>query len=340
MNRKPVVVSRAQVSPAVEAPAIVKSIVDPVFTGEIGPTIIHPDFEGLNLITGFRGKGKTSYALKVDRPSNMCMLDYEDKGVTLVKKMGIGSYFQPITDVIRTFGRGANLQAIYDRTVQILEAIPIGRFTTLIIDNAQDLQDSSAQLIKNNPALAVKYGVRPENAISGGYGGAWPGVKHVIAEILHLANSRGIKVIVVTFQLKGAWKDGKPLFNKFKTTDVAIWHERSVLTLALVDPTAQYFPIPRALVMKESLSTMEWDEERKMTVQVRRLPPALPRAEPRFVYEYLDNPVDLGNLKPGEDVTASELSPLSPTFDKEQLSILERMARAQKELGIEEQEGE
>jgi hypothetical protein len=312
----------------------------PEFDGDPQPTIIHPDFAGVNLVTGFRGHGKTSYGLKTDNPANILMLDYEDKGALLAKPLGVGGYFQIMTEVVGQLGEKFELQAVYDRTLQILNAVPEGRFTTLFIDNAQDLQDGSAQLIRNNPAVAKRYGVRPENAESGSYGGALPGVKHLVKNMFHLANGKGIKVIVVSFQLKGAWRDGKPLMNKFKMTDVSIWHERSILTLVMVEPMIEHFPVPRALIMKEQLSKMEWVPEnngsRAYTKQVRRLPMALPKAEPRYVYEYLDNPVDFANLRPGEGTTALELSPFTPTFSHEQIMLWEKMERLQKALAPEE----
>ena len=308
----------------------------PEFTGEPQPTIIPPDFKGVNLITGFRGHGKTSYGLKTDNPANILMLDYEDKGSLLAEPLGVGGYYQVMTEVVSHLGEKFDVQAVYDRTTQILNAVPKDRFTTLFIDNAQDLQDGSAQLIRNNPAMARRYGVKPENAESGGYGGAWPGVKYLIKNMFHLANSKGIKVIVVSFQLKGAWKDGRPLFNKFKTTDVSIWHERSILTLAMVEPMPEHFPVPRALVMKEQLSKMEWvsNGDERYTKQVRRLPMALPRAEPRYVYNYMTegNYADFKNPKPGEMPTIEELGPFTPSFSKEQLMLTERMIRAQQAL--------
>lgn len=325
-------------APVVIIPQLTFPII--LWEGEVQPSIIHKDFAGVNLITGFRGHGKTSYGLKTDNPANILMLDYEDKGGLLAKPLGVGGYFPIMTEVVGLLGEKFELQAVYDRTLQILNAVPEGRFTTLFIDNAQDLQDGSAQLIRNNPAVARRYGVRPENAESGSYGGALPGVKHLVKNMFHLANSKGIKVIVVSFQLKGAWRDGKPLINKFKMTDVSIWHERSILTLAMVEPMPEYFPIPRAIVMKEQLSRMEWvpGENGKpgYTRQVRRLPMALPRAEPKYVYEYLDNPADLNNLKPGEKVTALELSPFTPTFSQEQIMLYEKIERLQKALATEE----
>lgn len=315
---------------------IVPKFPDVVFTGEVSPSIIHSDLEHLILVTGFRGMGKTSFGLKIDNPNNICVITSEGKTGGLAKPLGVGAYFSVVDEVIETLGDKFDLQAIYDRTLQIVESIPKGRFTTLFLDNASDLQDGCAQYIKNNPSIAQRYGVRPENASTGAYGGAWPGVKHLIKNLIHLARSKGIKVIVVSFQLKGAWKDGKPLFNKFKTTDVSTWHEESNLTLVLVEPMAEYMPIPRALVLKEQLSKLVWDESQNKTIQIRRLPFALPKADPSEIYKYLDFPVDFDNLVKGEAVDVMELSPFTPTFGKEQLIMLERLVRAQKELGLNE----
>jgi hypothetical protein len=340
---RPPIPPKVATTPLGNTPMIITpqaTFLPPVFDGDLQPSIIHPDFSGVNLVTGIRGYGKTSYGLKTDNPANILMLDYEDKGALLAQPLGVGGYFQIMTEVVGQLGDKFELQAVYDRTLQILNAVPEGRFTTLFIDNAQDLQDGSAQLIRNNPAVARRYGVRPENAESGGYGGAWPGVKYLIKNMFHLANGKGIKVIVVSFQLKGAWKDGKPLFNKFKTTDLSIWHERSILTLAMVEPMPEHFPIPRALVMKEQLSKMEWvpgnTEKPGYTRQIRRLPMALPKAEPRYVYEYLDNPANFADPKPGEMVTAVELAPYTPTFSNEQLIMMEKMLRLQQAMTPEE----
>lgn len=320
------------------SPAVVVSASYPVieWKGVLEESWIHPDITGLKLLTGFRGKGKTSYALKTDHPSNILMLDLEDKGLTLAGPLGVENYFQPMTDVVQAYGSKYDVQFVYDRILQIVDAMPAGRFTTLFLDNAEDLQKGAAQYIRNNAAIAQKYGVNPANAASGGFGGAWPGVKYLIKNLLHLANSKGIKVVVVSFQLKGSWENSKPLFNKFQMTNVSIWHERSILTLVMVEPMAIHFPIPRALVMKESLSTFKIITDpstgRKRTIQQRRLPLALPRAEPQYVYDYLDNPTDFKNPVLGETVTALELAPFTTGFSSEQLVEFEKMVRLQKEL--------
>jgi hypothetical protein len=102
----------------------------------------------------------------------------------------------------------------------------------------------------------------------------------------------------------------------------------------MTEPMAEHYPNHRALVMKEAYSKKRWNDEKKMVEQIRRIPPAIPCCIPQEIYRYLNEPYDPKNPRPGETVTALELSPFTPTFSNEQLFLLERMARAQKELGM------
>lgn len=322
--------ARPTSSPVIMVPAFEK----PTFEGDPSESVIHPHFHGFNLITGFRGKGKSTLAMSWDNPNNIIMLDFENKEESGAKDLGINAYFPIMKEVIGKMGTMFDGEKVYDRTLQIIEAIPEGRFTTLVIDNAHEFQDSCCRKIENSPELIRRFGLKQKNVEMGSYGGALPGAKRLIANMLRLASSKGLKVISTTFQLKPAWQNNQPAFNKWNTTNVSIWHEESKLTLVMVDPMPEYHPIPRALVMKENLPLRKWDTELKRTITTRRIPMAVPRAEPFYIYEYLDKPASFENPQPGETVTASEIGPFSPTFSKEQLADWERVLRLQKELGM------
>lgn len=333
MNRIPQKVISPIAKPP-ESPAIIQKLPDPEWTGELQPTIIHPQFSGLTLVTGFRGKGKSSFAEKIDNPTNIVMLDFEDKEEDdAIQQLGMGAYFPVMSEIISKYGIKYDIQTAYDRVLQILDKMPNDRFTTLVIDNAQDFQDGSLQAVRNNPNDAKRFGISPENALTGNYGGTVGAGKHLIKNVLHMAKSK-VKCIVVTFQLRPAWANKQPAFNKFKMTDVTVWHELSKLTLVLVDPMVEHFPIPRALVMKEAYSLKKWNPEKMRTEQIRRIPPALPMATPYEIYSYLNNPYDPKNPRAGETVTALELAPFTPTFSNEQLFLLERAARVTEKLGM------
>lgn len=332
------------ISPTVKsgvAPTIITRLFpDPTFEGEVTDSIIHPQFGGLNLITGFRGHGKSSLAMSWDNPNNVIMLDFEDKEETAAEELGIKAYFPVMKEVIGKMGANFDIEHIYNRTLQIIEAIPLGRFTTLVIDNAQDLQEGSCQKIARDPELIKRFGLKQKNVETGGFGGAMAGAKRLIDTLLHLINGKGIKITSVTFQLKQAWANNQPAFNKWKTSDVTTWHEKSRLTMVMVPPMPENFPVPRALIMKEAFSLRKWSEELKRVIQIKRFPSAIPRALPHEIYNYLDHPADFKNPKPGETVTALELAPYTPSFSNEQLFLLERMVRAQEKMGIGGEGGE
>lgn len=323
-------IARPPTSPAIIVPAFEK----PTFEGEPSESVIHPHFHGFNLITGFRGKGKSTLAMSWDNPNNIIMLDFETKEEHGAKELGIKAYFPVMKEVIGKMGTQFDGEQVYSRTLQIVDAIPDGRFTTLVIDNAHEFQDSCCRRIENNPDIARRFGIKQKNLETGGFGGALPGAKRLIAYLFHLITSKNIRVISTTFQLKPDWVNNQPAFGKWVTSKVSIWHEASKLSLVMVDPIPEYFPVPRALVMKENFPLRKWSEEHKRTVTVRRIPMAIPKAEPVEIYKYLDEPADFKNPKPGEIATALEINPFTPTFSNEQLVQWEKILRLQKDLGI------
>jgi hypothetical protein len=325
----------------IEAPVIItKLFPDPVFEGEVSESIIHPHFHGFNLITGFRGSGKSTLSMSWDNPNNIIMLDFEGKEESGASELGIKAYFPVMREVIGKMGTLFEGDQVYNRTLQIIESIPEGRFTTLVIDNAHEFQDSCCRKIEKSPELVGRFGLKQKNVDTGSFGGALPGAKRLIAHLLHLISSKGVKVVSTTFQLKPAWVNSQPAFNKWKTTDVAIWHEASKLTLVLTDPMPEHFPIPRAFVMKENLPLRKWSPELQRSLTIRRIPAALPQATAEAIYNYLDNPADFKNPKPGETVKALDIAPFTSSFSSEQLFQWEKILRLQKELGMNGEGGE
>lgn len=317
MNRRPSSVKESE--PEVQGYPV------PQFTGAPCPTVIPDDLNHVILVTGHRGIGKTTFCLGADQPQNILMLDYEGKGMGLARPLGVGGYFDIPGECANLRGFNYRPIEVFVRTRQILEAVPAGRFTTLVLDNATNLQNGCLAEVVRSP---ISYGIDPTKAASGQYGGAWPGVQYVIQSLLALAKSRGIKLIICTFQPKGAWAGGTPAFNKFKITDVKTWHEMSVLSLVLVEGVEKYFPAPSALVMKEQLAKVSWNPLTSEMEVIRRLPARLPKATFGEIRRYLENPVDFANLLPEERVTSEMLSPWLPTFSREQITFLQKLAEA------------
>ena len=135
------------------------------------------------MVTGFRGRGKTTFSLGADRGENICMLDFESKGEALASQIKVGGYF-PILDICAdTHGFNFRPIQIFNATRTILEAMPSNRFTTLILDNAGWLQEGCLAEVKRSP---VTYGIDPERALKGNYGGAWPGVNYILKSLFSI----------------------------------------------------------------------------------------------------------------------------------------------------------
>lgn len=302
---------------------------EPVFTGKPGPTNLRPEFQDVFFITGKRGSGKSTFCLGIENPANVLFLDYEGKGKGLTNQLPGINYFPVIEDVAESIGIQFKGRSVWDRTLQILTAVPENRFTTLIIDNGAYLQDGAADMIADNP---TGWGVKANHAATGQYGGVWPGVKVAISGFLALARQKGIQLVVVTFQTKPAWTGAGPSLTKVATTQVAVWHEHSILTLALGESLPQYLPVPTAIVLKEQLPRIVWDPETNKIKVQRCLPFQLPQATMETVKHYLENPVDLHNPGPGEMPDPEVVDSYSTTFKKEQLTTLLKIMELANEL--------
>lgn len=294
---------------------------------------MHKRVRGQILVTGHRGMGKTTFLLQLENPDNVLFIDYESKGIGLSEPLGVKNYFAVGDECAQAHGFGFQAYHLFRRTKQILEDCPKDRFTTLLLDNAMYLQEGCHDEVRLDPD---KYRIDREKAETGKWGGAWPGVKFILKGLYQVAKTKGIQVIAVSFQPGKAWGEKAPLINKFKVSDVAFWHEMSMLSLVLGPGTAEGFPAPSALVFKEQLGEIVFDRETKQHLVRRLLPLKLPIASPFHVYNYLDNPADLKNPKPFERPEDGELDPWTPTFGKEQLKTILALAKLQEEGGDDE----
>jgi hypothetical protein len=294
----------------------------PVFTGERVESILPTAVRVMALFTGFRGTGKSTLAATADCPQNICFLDYEQKGRELHKQLGFG-YYESITDTVTAkAGRVINIE-LFRRTWQIIESLPKDRFTVLVLDNINELQRGMEAEVKDRPA---RYDVDQQKALSGAWGGAWPGVHTLVSSISTYASTRGIDLVIVVSHLKPAWGNGQPLFNKFKTDGVARLHELSTLSLVMVPGVTP--PTPSALVMKEQTGLVSFDPDTKEYRITRRLPLKLPQATWAAIRSYFDHPANFQSPRPGEMPTPEELEPYSPTCSRDQLQAIAAAAKA------------
>ena len=293
----------------------------PEFKGEPAPSIIPPDVRHFIVATGFFGSGKSTFVAGIDHPSNTLLLDFEAKGDGLATQLGIQNYFAPPLDVAGVLGFDYKPVHLFDRTRQIIEAIPSGRFTTLIIDGLTFFQAGAVEKVKMAPQ---NYGVDPSSAQSGRFGGAYPGVRHILNALSSIARSKGVKVIGITTELGAKWGEKGPIINKFEMKGVSTLPQMSVLNVVMVKGYPKYNGAPSAIVLKDALGESKWVDGVGVSSR-RRLPPKIAKGSMAEVYRYLREPADYGNLKPEEIPTEEELDFYTPTISRAQLNSLREL---------------
>lgn len=310
----------------------VKPSTTPVVTTR--PTILPPEFRGVMYVTGMRGSGKSMLASQADRPDNVLFLDFEEKGSGIDAQLHFGKYVSMSGEAARRFGMDFKPIQYMEIVREQMNLLEPGRFTVAVIDNLEPLETAFYNEVKKFP---LNYGISTQNAQSGAFGGAWSGVSYLVSGFINSLYSKGIRLVIVTAHLKSVWASTGPIPNKWKPKGVERWHELSILSLVLL--TAEYAPIPSALVQKEQLASTRFNEETSEIEVVRRLPMRIPKCNFVEIRKYLTNPADINNPEEGEKPTAEEMNPFNDRFTKDQLSYLTAAANAQS-AGIREGEGE
>ena len=313
--RRPATTTSQELTPKIE-------FSPPEFHGTRGSSILPEEVRHLVVVTGQRGTGKTTFCATAENPANVLFLDFESKGVSLLNQLPGLNYFAPLEECTRQYGLNYPRRAVWDRFLQIINAVPVGRFTTLVIDNGASLQDAAAAMVEDDP---VSWGVKPAAVQSGSYGGPWPGVQRALQRLLTLIREKGFDLILVTFQPKASWVNGVPSMTRLQITNVTTWHEQSTLTIAL-DTSAIGKPgVPSAVVLKESSALIELNPETGEWQVQRRLPAQLPMATMAEIGRYLKHPADLLNPAPGEMPTVDAVDRWKTTFGRDQLAQFIRL---------------
>lgn len=297
-----------------------KKFAPPVFQGERQPSIIPPEVTHVTLFGGFYGSGKTTMAAGTDHPLNTLFIDLESKGEGVAKRAGIINYFCPPQEAAEIYGFTAPPTSTFRRVKEIIEAIPAGRFSVLILDGLAVLQDSMLEEVKASP---TSFGVNPANAISGSMGGAWPGVGLLLQRVFNVARSKGVQVIAVTTEAKAKWSNTGPILNKFQLLGQGIIHKMSILSLVMIPGAPANGGAPSALVLKEQLGDYQWVDGK--SIVTKRIPPKLPLATMEEVYRYLREPADYRKLKPEEVPSKEEMEPFLPIISKDQLASMREL---------------
>ncbi len=307
---------------------------------------------GLAIVTGHRGSGKSVAALSATHPGKIAFFDFEKKGAGYHSVMPLGTYVDILGEVSAVLGSDYQYEAVWDRTVAAVLALPVGRFSVLILDNIDPLLRGAMAKVENNIELQAAFHLKSRNVESGSMGGVWPGVSAMFHQLVANATARGVELVIVIAHLNDFWAEGAPVLNKFKITTVKALHELSIFTVVLLTPDARDQAIhnelevdpghPVMAVLKEQFGLPSWSDTKKRMQIKRRVPPRISPGSFWRLYHYLDNPADFRALKAHESLAMDELAPFSPLLSKEQLKLIKDIAlftRAQLDAKIREEGG-
>jgi len=284
-------------------------------------SILPTEMTGVVFIGGRRGLGKTYLAAQADRPENVLFLDFESKGRAVHSQLSFGEYH-----AVNEEAAGKGAKGLYDRTMAIITGIPQDKFTVAVLDNISPFEmgmnrEVSLTALKSSEEYGMEYG----NVIKNRYGGRSGIVNYWISErLVTPLQAKGIRLVIATAHVKPAWLNSVQLPNKFNVKGADRWQELSILTLVLLP--GDYPPVPSALVMKEQLGSIKFDEAKGDFVIGRRLPYRLPRATFGAIRDYLAHPANLDSPKEGESIRTEEVQPYTDEISREQLTIVTEMA--------------
>lgn len=282
----------------------------------INNSILPPEVRGVVKMTGYRGKGKTSFLIKADRPELTAFLDFEHKGRGFHNQLGFGFYKDMVAGT-----SGPN--DLYDVVIETIAGLEPNRYTVAILDNCAPLELAlQAGARRNTVEYCQEYGLNIRNVKRGAFGGLRSVVNYLISDqICSALHGKGIQMIGITHHIARKWGVGGIIPNKKRIKGADRWMELAILSLVIVEK-GDFPPVPSAMVEKEQLSTIAFDEAAGEFVQQRRLPFRLPQCTWSAIKHYLEHPADLTHPGPGEAIVQEEFDVFSDRLSGEQIALM------------------
>lgn len=279
-------------------------------------SILPAEMRGVAKVTGYRGRGKSYFVSQMENPSLTAFFDFEKKGEGIEGQLHFGMYV-PVTEQATNSGTG-----VWDVFWNAISAIQPGQYTHAILDNTAPLETAMrAEAARNADTYARLFGMDAGNIRANRYGGQSGVVNYLISDkICNVLWGKGIQLVSITSHIKPRWSGGVQVPNSYNIKGADRWDELSIMTLIMIP--GEHSPIPSALVMKEQLGKIAFNERKGDFDTERRLPYRLPIATPAKVRHYLEYPADLKNPAPGEVPTDEEIGPFRERLSREQMSIV------------------
>jgi len=280
-------------------------------------SILLPEVQGgVVKVSGYRGTGKTSFLIRSENPALIAFLDFESKGKAFDNQLHFGLY----TDLME--GTSGPLE-VYSKTMKTIDNLEEDRYTVVILDDCSQLELAlKAEAHRDIIRYCQEYGLNIKNARSGSFGGVNAVINFMIqSQICSALRGKGVQMIGITHHIGSKWGAGGPIPNKKRIKGSDRWMNLAVLSLIIVEH-GDFPPVPSAMVEKEQLCSIEFNEETGEFDQRRRLPFRLPRCTWQSIKYYLDNPADLDSPGPGEALKKDEFDVFSERLNKEQIAVM------------------
>lgn len=276
-------------------------------------SILDPRLYGLIYVTGLYGVGKTTLATTSERPELTAIIDFDLKFKAEAERLGFW-YRSP---QVNGDWANVNLSEMVGWFRQSLMEIP-PQTTVVTIDNASPLEALLGHIVSLDP---IKYGVKPDNARSGSWGGVNPGIGRLWKNIVQFLQARGVRVIFTVAHIGTPWIGGRPVLNKFRGKGNKTLQELANLSLILIRESS---PIPSGLVIKEQFAQRTFTNN-KWKIQ-RVLPLRFPEATWPAILSYFEKPADFQNPQPNEVPSLKELSMYGDLFTEAQIEFIKSVA--------------
>src|SRR3972149_9134618 len=117
---------------------------------------------------------------------------------------------------------------MYEHLDKLLAEIKPDTFTHCILDNIDYIEQALTVEVKRDPdAYGItrnKAGV--SNAVTGAFGGPYPGVNQLIAGLVTTLHAKGINVVSAIAHVKSVWGSGGIVPHKWRPRGAERWRQK------------------------------------------------------------------------------------------------------------------
>lgn len=276
------------------------------------------------VVTGPYGCGKSTFTLGTGAtPERTLVVDFEKSQKSFAEQLPL-TYVDMQAKLAQMFPTGYKAINLFDATVQVIDAMLVpDKYDVLVLDNASNLEDGILAYVESHPQ-EFGHSLNQYNSMSGL---KWGDVKTKYAQLLTRWVSR-CKMIFIVVHLRDKWvgntiqKDayGKPVQEpKGKETldqlsSLFVWLEHGpkgvpaakVLKCRIDRKTFVADPSnPPEHIPTEYLGELNGEPG---VVSIPVLPLRLPKCTWSAIRQYMREPADLADPKPGEMPTEKQLS--------------------------------